>query len=305
MKRLPTLRQLRFLVSLGKHLHFSKAADECCVTQSAFSVAFKELEETFGVQLAERSSRSVVFTPLGLEAVEYARQVLSEAENMVDAMAVKSKPLAGTLRIGVIPTIAPFMLSRALKKILRSYPALKLSVKENLTQNIYRDLTYGDLDLILVALPFDFKNVVVLTLFRDPFMLAYKRGTTLFDPALYREDRLPDASILLLEDGHCLRDHALSACHLKHQSKINPLRTSSLHTLVQMVNSDLGITFVPQIAVNGGLLSKTDVMTRAMPDKAYREIGFVWRKGSVREEEFHLFAEPFRALDPTVRIKSR
>ncbi len=298
MKRLPSLRQLRFLISLEKHLHFSKAAEECCVTQSAFSVAFKELEETLGVRLAERSSRSVVFTPLGREAVEHARRVLSEAENMVDVVAGKSKPLAGCLRLGVIPTIAPFILPKALKKILHGHPELKLSVKEDLTHRIYRDLAYGELDLILVALPFEFKGATVLPLFRDRFMLAYKRGTALFDPDRYHEDKLPDASILLLEDGHCLRDHALSACSLKHTSKISPYTTNSLHTLVQMVNSDLGITFVPQIAVNNGLLVKTDVETRALPSNAYREIGFVWRRSSVREEEFHLFAEPFRELAP-------
>ena len=299
MKRLPTLRQLHFLVNLEKHLHFSKAADECHVTQSAFSVAFKELEETLGVRLAERSSRSVVFTPLGREAVEYARKILAEAENMVDAVTAKSKPLAGTLRLGVIPTIAPFMLSEPLKKILGGHPDLELSIKEDLTQGIYRDLVYGELDLILVALPFDFRDAIVLPLFRDPFMLAYKRGTTLFDPNRYRgEDSLPDASILLLEDGHCLRDHALSVCNLKHRKKISPYTTSSLHTLVQMVNSDLGITFVPRIAVNSGLLERTGVATLGLPDKAYREIGFVWRKGSVREKEFRLFAEPFRALAP-------
>ncbi len=298
MRRLPTLRQLRFMVSLEKHLHFSKAAEECCVTQSAFSIAFRELEETLGAKLAERSSRSVVFTPLGQEAVEYARRIVAEAENMVDIVASRSKPLAGALRLGVIPTIAPFMLPKALKKILRAHPDLKLSVKEDLTHKLYRDLIYGELDLILVALPFDFKSVVVLPLFRDDFLLGYKRGTALFDPAHYSEENLPDASILLLEDGHCLRDHALSACKLKNESKISRYTTSNLHTLVQMVNSDLGITFVPRIAIAGGLLAKTDVEVQAMSSSAYREIGFVWRKESVREKEFRLFAEPFRELGP-------
>ena len=298
MKRLPTLRQLRFLISLEKHLHFGKAAAECCVTQSAFSVALKELELTLGTKLAERSSRSVVFTPLGCEVVEYARRILSEAENMVDIVSGKSEPLSGTLRLGVIPTIAPFILPKALKKILREYPDLKLSVKEDLTHEIYQDLISGVLDIILVALPFDFKNVVTLSLFRDNFLLAYKRGTKLFNPDQYDEAALPEASILLLQDGHCLRDHALSACNLRHEHKISPYTTNSLHTLVQMVNSDLGITFIPQIAVGSGLLAKTDVEVRELPSGTCREIGFVWRKGSVREKEFHLFAKPFLKLAP-------
>lgn len=298
MKRLPSLRQLRFLISLEKHLHFSKAAKECCVTQSAFSVAFKGLENTLGAKLAERSSRSVVFTPLGLEAVNYARKILREVENMTDIIAAKGKPLAGALRLGVIPTIAPFILPQALKEILSVHPSLSLSVKEDLTQKIYRDLTYGELDLILVALPFDFKGAAVLPLFQDPFMLAYKRGTALFDPDSYAEEDLPDASILLLEDGHCLRDHALFACNLKHKSKISPYTTNSLHTLVQMVNNDLGVTFVPQTAVKSGLLANTEVETRSMPGTAYREIGFVWSKESVRDGEFRLFSEPFKKLAP-------
>lgn len=298
MKRLPSLRQLRFLISLEKHLHFSKAAQECCVTQSAFSVAFKGLEDILGAKLAERSSRSVVFTPLGLEAVNYARKILREVENMADIIVAQGKPLAGALRLGVIPTIAPFTLPRALKRILSNYPSLNLSVKEDLTQKIYRDLTYGELDLILVALPFDFRAATVLSLFRDPFMLAYKRGTTLLDPDNYVEENLPDASILLLEDGHCLRDHALSACNLKYKSKISPYTTNSLHTLVQMVNNDLGVTFVPQTAVKSGLLANTDVETRSMPGTAYREIGLVWSKESVRDKEFRLFAEPFKEFAP-------
>lgn len=304
MQRLPSLRQLRFLISLEKHLHFSKAAKECCVTQSAFSVAFKGLETALGAKLAERSSRSVVFTPLGLEAVSYARKILREVENMADIIAAKGKPLAGALRLGVIPTIAPFILPQGLKKILHDHPNLSLSVKEDLTQKIYRDLTYGELDLILVALPFDFKDASVLALFRDPFMLAYKRGTTLLDPDNYVEENLPDASILLLEDGHCLRDHALSACNLKYKNKISPYTTSSLHTLVQMVNNDLGVTFVPQTAVKSGLLANTDVEAKSMPSGAYREIGFVWSKESVRDKEFCLFSEPFRELAPVASKKA-
>ena len=300
MNRLPTLRQLRFLISLDKHLHFGKAAKECCVTQSAFSVAFKELEITLGAKLADRSSRSVVFTPLGREVVEYAHRILTEAENMVDTVSCRNEPLTSMLRLGVIPTIAPFLLPAALKKIAHDYPDLKLHVKEGLTYEIYEDMTSSALDLILVALPFDFKNAVILPLFRDDFLLAYKRDTKLFSLDQYDEEALPEASILLLQDGHCLRDHALSACNLKDEHKISPYTTSSLHTLVQMVNNDLGITFIPQIAIGSGLLADTDVEVRKMPGGACREIGFVWRKGSARAEEFRLFAKPFAELAPGI-----
>ena len=298
MNYLPTLRQLQLLLSLKKHRHFGRAADECCITQSAFSIAFKKLEDRLGVSLAERSNRSVILTPLGMEAARYAEKVLAEARDMVIVLESRSKPLVGDLRLGVIPTIAPFLLPRILKKLPRKYPELNLLIKEGQTLSIYQDLTHGDLDLILVALPFDFKNVEILPLFRDYFLLACRRGTTLLDPDHYSEAKLPDASILLLEDGHCLREHTLSACKLERTRKISPYTTSNLYTLVQMVDNDLGVTFVPQIAIEAGLLARTNVEVRAVKGKAYREIGFIWRKGSPRGEEFRLFAEPFKKLAP-------
>ena len=298
MNHLPTLRQLQLLLSLKKHRHFGKAADECCITQSAFSIAFRKFEDTLGVSLAERSNRTVILTPLGMEAAKLAEKVLAEARDMAAILASKNKPLAGDLRLGVIPTIAPFLLPRVLKRLSRKYPDLNLLIKEGQTLSIYRDLTHGDLDLILVALPFDFKNVDTLTLFRDHFLLAYRKGTALLNPNRYSETELPDSSILLLEDGHCLRKHTLSACKLERTSKISPYTTSSLYTLVQMVDNDLGITFVPQLAVEGGLLARTNIEVKAMKGKAYREIGFIWRKGSPRSEEFRLFAEPFRKFAP-------
>ncbi len=170
----------------------------------------------------------MILTPLGMEAARHAEKVLAEARDMILVLESKSKPLAGDLRLGVIPTIAPFLLPRILKKLSRAYPDLNLLIKEGETLSIYQDLTRGDLDLILVALPFDFRNVETLPLFRDYFLLAYRSGTALLDPDRYREADLPDSNILLLEDGHCLREHTLSACKLGKTSKVSPYTTSSL-----------------------------------------------------------------------------
>ena len=297
MKRLPTLKQLRFFVSLEKNMHFGKAAKECFVAQPTFSVAIKELENSLGVKLAERTNKAVFLTPIGKEVANRARDILLQAEELSDIVSGQRKPLSSQLRLGVIPTIAPFVLPLLIRKILRRYPNLRLQVKEDITNNIYQDLISGKLDLLLLALPYEMKNVETLSLFRDPFLFAFDKNTKLASKNAYTSsDALPDESILLLEDGHCLRDHALTACDVRQARKISPYTTSSLHTLVQMVDSDLGVTFVPELAVNSGLLEGTNVQLSKMPEFACREIGFAWRKNAVREQEFLLFAEFFKNL---------
>ena len=297
-KRLPTLRQLCFLVSLEKHEHFSKAAKECFVSQPTFSLAIQSLEELLGISLAERSNRKVTLTLAGQQAVIRARKILSAADELMKIASEKCDPLTSILKVGVIPTIAPFVVPKALRKILRKYPHLDLRVKEAITNVLYQDLMEGQLDIILVALPYEFKDVTIMHLFRDPFMFAYHPKSRLFKSNRYSENVLPDASILLLEDGHCLRNHAISACHIKHRNKISPYATSSMETLVHMVENDLGVTFIPKLAVNGSWFGSNNIQLLGMPKTAYREIGFVWRENAVRESEFRIFAEFFRRFAP-------
>ncbi len=298
MTRQPTLRQLAFLIALYSHLHFGRAARACFVSQSTFSLAIKELESLLGAKLVDRTSRQVLFTPFGKDIVEQARVVLRETDRLVEIASRGKEPFTGRLRLGVIPTIAPFVLPSVLPDIRRRWPKLTLSIREDLTLRLHEELLAGQLDLILIALPFDLKGVETLTLFKDHFKLAYRRKTALLDPKRYKEEALPDHSILLLEDGHCLRNQALSACSIKHVEKISPYSASSLYTLVQMVNCDLGITFVPELAYSRGLLKRTHVETMDLPRSAYREIGFAWRKGTVRADEYRTFSELFRKLGP-------
>ncbi len=298
MKRLPSLKQLRFFVSLNKHLHFGKAAKACFVAQPAFSVAIKELESILGAKLAERTNKEVVITAIGKKVAERARKILVDAEELAKISKGWRKPLSGDLRFGVIPTIAPFILPKILPQILCKYPDLNLYIKEELTRNIYEDLINDELDLLLIALPFDLENVETLSLFRDYFFFASRENTRLMKTPYANEADLPEKGVLLLGDGHCLREHTLSACDVRNTNKVNPYFTSNLHTIIQMVDNDLGVTFIPQLAIDSDLLKKTHINLSKTSDNAYREIGFVWRKGAVHENEFRLFAEFFKGFDP-------
>lgn len=294
MINLPTVKQLRYLIALEKHLHFGKAAESCFVTQSAFSVAIKELESILNTSLVDRTNRSVVFTSTGTLVAQQARLAIFDLEGIIDIAKSTQEPLSGSLKMGVIPTIAPFLLPRILPAIRKHYPNLELYLKEEQTRRIHQLLLDGDLDILLLALPMSLINTESVSIFNDPFKLAYRKGTKLIDPENFSPNKLNKESILLLEDGHCLRDHAMSACNLSKKEKISKFSASSLYTLIQMVDSDLGITFVPQMAVDSGILKQTKVATANLKDKSYREIGLVWRKSSVRKDEFNLLADVIR-----------
>ena len=212
--------------------------------------------------------------------------VLRDLEDMVDIARGNQAPLTGQLKLGVIPTIAPFLLPRLLPALRKSYPELKLYLKEDLTDRVYDRLMDGELDLILVALPYELRNVTDMPLFDDHFFLAHHQHSNFVDPEHYNTNTLPTDSILLLEDGHCLRDHALSACNIRNADKVSSITATSLLTLVQMVDADLGITYLPEMAVKSPLLKNTKIKTIAMDGSSYRQIGLVWRKASTRSDEF-------------------
>ncbi len=294
MINLPTVKQLRYLIALEKHLHFGKAAEACFVTQSAFSVAIKELENILNTSLVDRTNRSVVFTSTGTLVAQQARLAIFDLEGIIDITKTCQEPLSGPLKMGVIPTIAPFLLPRILPEIRKQYPKLELYLKEEQTNRIHQLLLDGELDILLLALPVDLINTESISIFNDPFKLAYRKGTKLIDAENFSPNKLNKESILLLEDGHCLRDHAMSACSLSKKEKISKFSASSLYSLIQMVDSDLGITFVPKMAVDSGLLKQTKVATSELKEKSYREIGLMWRKSSVRKPEFNLLADVIR-----------
>lgn len=288
MNHLPTTKQLRYFVALEQYEHFSKAAESCFVSQPAFSVAIKELENMLNIQLVDRTNKNVTVTSLGRDIARQARVVLRDLEDLVDIARGNQAPLTGQLKLGVIPTIAPFLLPKLLPALRKSFPELKLYLKEDLTERVYERLMDGELDIILIALPYELRNVTDMPLFDDHFYLAHHQHSAFVDPARYNMNTLPTDSILLLEDGHCLRDHALSACNIKNADKVSSITATSLLTLVQMVDADLGITYLPEMAVKSPLLKNTRIKTIAMDDSSYRQIGLVWRKASTRRDEFEM-----------------
>ncbi len=283
---LPTVKQLRYFIALEAHEHFGKAADACFVSQSAFSTAIRELESILEVQLVDRTNKNVTVTHIGRKIAAEARRCLRDIENLVELARSNQAPLTGELRVGVIPTIAPFLLPPILPSLRKQFNQLRLFLHEDVTQRIYEKLMNGELDLIILALPYTLRNVEVLSLFKDQFYLACREDTQHTKPRRYLFDELNPESILLLEDGHCLRDHALSACHLQDMDKVSRFTASSLLTLVQMVDSDLGISYLPELSKDSALLSGTQVKLWALPEESFREIGLAWRKGSAREAEF-------------------
>ncbi len=291
---LPTVKQLRYFVALEKHGHFGQAAQACFVSQSAFSVAIRDLERLLEVQLVDRTNKRVTITASGREVAARARDCLRGLEELVQLARSSRDPLAGKLRLGVIPTIAPFLLPKVLPALREAYPRLQLYLHEDLTQRIHEKMMAGELDLILIALPYALRNVEVMGLFDDPFRLACRENSQLLDPAHYSVEGLPQESVLLLEDGHCLRDHALSACEIRKPEQVSRFAASSLLTLVEMVDADLGITFLPQMAVASPLLKSTHIRTYPLAENSVREIGLAWRRGSAFGEAFRLLGEFIR-----------
>ena len=289
--RFPSTRQLQYFVALVDAGHFGRAARACFVSQSAFSNAIQALESTLDAQLVDRTNRRVTITAVGQEVNTLARLVLRDLTDLVEVAGGGRDPLEGELRLGVIPTIAPFLLPRVLPKLRRAYPQLRLFLTEDQTGRLYERLLDGELDLVLLALPWEMRGVQQKVLFEDAFYLACRQGTHRVDPHNYRFSRLDADSILLLEDGHCLRDHALAACKIQNLQKVQRFAASSLLTLVEMVDADLGITFLPEMSRQSALLKNTRVRLYELRDRSYRSIGLAWRRGSSRSKEFDLFGK--------------
>lgn len=297
MKALPTLRQLRYLVALAEHRHFGKAAESCFATQSTLSAGLQELETLLGIMLVERTKRRVMLTPLGEEVVARARALLRGAEDLVDLVETARQPLTGGLRLGVIPTIAPYLLPRALPALRAAYPRLRLTLREDLTMRLLDGLAAGNLDVVLIALPWPADGVETLELAEDPFLFACAPDHPLAAKEAVTSDELATAELLLLEEGHCLREHALSACRLP--SAAGRAMGTSLTTLVQMVANGLGVTLLPRLAVDGGVLRGTGLVTRPLAEPASRRIGLAWRRSSPRAAEFALLGGALAGTDAT------
>ena len=293
---LPTLKQLQYLVALHQHEHFGHAAAASFVSQSTLSAGLRDLETLLGVVLVERTKRAVRFTPLGNAVVAKAHRLLREAEEITELIQSSGQPLTGEVRMSVIPTIAPFLLPRMLPRLRRERPQLKLFLREEPSAAAIESLHHGRADCVLLALPYPTGEVEAEVIELDALFVAFPKDDPRDPPDEISPDLIDETRLLLLEDGHCLKEHALAACNRPELRASATMIGTSLHTLVQMVDNGLGLTMLPEMAIDAGILNGTNVIARPLKsDNANREIALVWRKNSPRSDEFRLLAEELRA----------
>jgi LysR family hydrogen peroxide-inducible transcriptional activator len=287
----PTLKQLRYFTALAEHLHFADAAAVCGVSQPNLSSQIRELENDLGGQLVERTSRQVLLTPLGERVLERARRVLAEVDDLMDLTIDASGPFSGRVRLGVIPTIAPYVLPRALPKVRSKWPQLELQLIEDFTEKLVPRLVQGELDVVLMALPVEQAGLDSQPLADEPFVVLAPNDHPITKSKKVRTAEFEPADLLLLQEGHCLRDQALDVCHLQANHAPNPVEGASLSMLVQMVANGFGLTLLPLIAVPVDLPATNEV--RVLPftkPEPGRTLGLVWRKTSPRAAEYRELA---------------
>ena len=292
---LPTLRQLQFLAALNTFGSFVRAAEAVGVAQPTLSAGVKELEHVLGVQLVERGRTGAILTPAGEEAARRAADVLAQVEDLVRAVRRADGPLTGPFRLGAIPTIAPFLLPRAMKALKARFPDLRLVLREDVSSRLVDALRARTLDAAIIALPYEAQGIETEVIDDDEFLLVVPKDHPLGVREHLAPADLAGEDLLLLEDGHCLRDHALSVCKLPQSRAAAAVGATSLHTLVQMVAGGMGVTLLPKIAADGGAARGAAVETRRFEFPVVgRSIGIAWRAGGSRAEDARLIADTLR-----------
>ncbi|MCJ2378380.1 hydrogen peroxide-inducible genes activator [Vibrio sp. ZSDZ34] len=295
MNKWPSLKQLHYFVTLHETRHFSEAAEKCFVSQSTLSKGIQNLEELIGCPLYEKKDKKspLVFTQAGELVVSQGRELLAKGQDLIELGSLcHNGVMQGQLRLGCIPTIAPFLLCDLVQEVNARFPQLNLLLREDTTTNLLAALRHGELDVLVLALPVDIGNMDSCVVGQDPFRMVISRNQAEAIRVPIRYDDLPNESVFLLENEHCLTDHAVSACKLTDKEKINPFSATSLHTLVQMVANGLGTTFIPQMAIDHGLLENQNLIVVDPPgQQAHRDIGLVWRPSTSRRESFEKLAQ--------------
>ena len=295
MANLPSMKQLRYLVALADEKHFGHAARACFVAQSTLSAGILELEDQLGTPVAERTNRKVILTSLGENLAERARRILRETEDLVQFAAAEQGPLTGEFHLGVIPTIAPYLLPSVLPKLRNDYPDLKLFIREEQTDHLLEKLNSGAIDAAILALPYPMDGITSAFIGKDRFQVACPAGHLLSEKKAISIAELANEPLLLLEDGHCLRDHALAACDLAGRQSNLGFEATSLPTLTQMVAGGLGLTLLPQMAIDAGIARGLDIAIIPLEHQpADREIGICWRTTSTRAVEIQILVSVFQ-----------
>ena len=281
-----TLRQLRYLRALAQHRHFGRAAEACAITQPALSMQIRELERTLGVDLVERRPGDLVLTEIGAEVVRRADRLLAAERDLVDFARHRGRPLTGRLQLGVIPTLAPYVLPKILPALHRRYPDLRLELRETQTRLLLDELAGGALDAAMLALPLDDPEFETLRLFDDPFLLGVPATDPRPETARVTPESIDQGRLILLEEGHCLRDQALAYCHDPRRNAVMGLGATSLATVMQMVANGFGITLVPRVAVDVEVRDERIKLLRFTAPEPGRTIGLAWRRTSPRKGDF-------------------
>lgn len=296
MRRLPTLKQLQYLMALAETQHFGRAAQRCYITQSTLSAGIRDLEAVLGTAIAERSNRRVLITRVGRQVAERAKAILQDAEEVMEVARADLSPMTGEMRLGVIPTIGPFFLPRLLPVVRERYPELTIYLREEQTAPLLSRLEAGELDVALIALPYATGDLAVETVMDDEFLFACNRNHALAGSGEVSLEALESEQLMLLEEGHCLRGHTLYVCKKGDKSRRSQFEASSLHTLVQMVAAGIGVTLIPRIAAEVLNTQGTDISLSRLSVPASRRIGLAWRRTSLRSGDFRLLANTLREL---------
>jgi LysR family hydrogen peroxide-inducible transcriptional activator len=281
-----TLRQIRYFDALARHLNFGRAAAECAVTQPALSMQIADFEAKLGVALVDRTRQRMALTEAGQRAIKRVQRVLGEIRDLTEEAQSQRRRSNGLLKFGVIPSIAPYILPRLLPHFRRAHPELRLHLRETLTRSLIAELLDGQLDLLLLALPVEEAGVETLALFEDPFLLAVPQDHPAEKIPAKVEEIIAHENLLLLEEGHCLREQALSYCGLRQNQPLNTLGVSNISTIVQMVGNGYGVTLLPELAAAVELPRSNVTLVRFEPPAPHRVIGLAWRENSPNKPNF-------------------
>ena len=303
-----SLRQLRYLDALARHRHFGRAADECAVSQPALSMQIRELERSLGAELVERRQGAIALTDIGAEVARRAGAILVAARDLTDFAQHSGRVLSGTLRLGVIPSLAPYVLPRVLPALQRRHPELRLDLRETQTMALLTELTRGGLDAVMLALPVAEAEVETIRLFDDRFLLAVPADDALPETARVTARDVEKRKLVLLEEGHCLRDQALAYCASARGDAPMGLGATSLTTVMQMVANGYGVTLVPEVAVDVEVRDERVKLLRFAAPEPGRAVGLAWRRTSPRKVDFialgQLITETLGLADERPRVRS-
>ncbi len=306
MITLPSLQQLRFLAAIAEHRHFGRAAAACAVTQSTLSAGLQELEERLGIVLVERGRQGVMLTPTGEAVVARGKRLLIDAEELVEVARGGQEPLSGPLRLGVIPTISPYLVPALMSGVTQEFPKLQLYLREEQTAPLLEKLAGGQLDLVLLALPYNVGEMETMELGEDRIFAVLPAGHPLARLSEIERGALAGEKLLLMEDGHCLRSHALEACRLAGPDRNEVFQGTSLRTVIQMAAGGLGVTLVPQMALESELPSDGSLVARPLTaDAPPRHIALAWRRRSPRKADFRRFGGYVKSVLSTVSSRAK